>query len=91
MIPKDRRFKTVNNLIAGGYITTFREIFDTLPRSVMAKHLGKNNIAFSKRIDNPDEFTLNEITRMAAILEVEERVMLDLVMKQRDRDSSKIV
>jgi hypothetical protein len=83
---KDRRYTTVKNLISGGYIKTFREIFDTLPKSVVARDLGMNNVRFSKLIQNVDQFVLKDLFRFAAYLEIEEMVLFNLVFQQYHLD-----
>jgi hypothetical protein len=88
---KDRRYTTVKNLITGGYIKFFREIFDTLPKSVVARDLGMNNIRFSKLMNNMDLFLLRDLFRFASFLEIEETVLLNLVYQQylADKKSKK--
>ncbi|HWK02261.1 MAG TPA: hypothetical protein VNS58_01435 [Puia sp.] len=83
---KDRRYTTVRNLIGAGYIKAFREIFDTLPKSVVARDLGMNNKRFSRLMDNVDEFSLKEIFLIAFFLDINESVMLDIVLQQRAQD-----
>ena len=79
---KDRRYKTVNILISGGHIKSFREIFDTLPKSVIARDLGINNLRFSKLINRVDLFLVRDLFRLATFLEVEEMVLMDLIYQQ---------
>jgi len=79
---KDKRYKTVKNLIDGGYIITFRQIFDTLPKSVLYKHLGINSVRFKNLIYHVDLFILKDIFRMANYFEVEGDIMLQLIYKQ---------
>lgn len=79
---KDRRYTTVKNLIAGGYIKTFREIFDTIPKSVVARDLGMHNIRFTKLINNVDKFILKDLILMAALIETDEAILLQLVYQQ---------
>jgi hypothetical protein len=82
MMAKDRRYGTVKNLITGGFIKSFGEIFDILPKSVVARDLGMNNVRFSKLIANVDLFTLKDLFHFATLLEIEELVLLNLVHQQ---------
>ncbi len=82
MMAKDRRYTTVRNLISAGYIKTFREMFDTIPKSVVARDLGMNNARFTRLMDNVDQFSLKELFIIASFLEVEEMVILNLVLQQ---------
>lgn len=79
---KDKRYITVKNLISGGYIKAFQDIFDTLPKSVVARDLGMNNTRFTKLKNNVDLFSLRELFRFASYLEVDDMVLVDLVYQQ---------
>ncbi len=86
MQTKDRRYATCRSLIKCGEITVFREIFDTIPKSIVALDLGKHNIAFTRLINNTQLLRLVDISKMASLLEIDDRVMLELIMKQSDAD-----
>ncbi len=79
---KDKRYKTVKNLITDGHIKSFDEIFDTLPKSIVYKDLGMNNNRFNFLLENIDHFDLKDIFRIAALIEIDEKVLLDLTYKQ---------
>jgi hypothetical protein len=81
-MPKDKRYTTVKNLIGGGYIKSFEEIFDTIPKSVLYIDLGMNNTRFNNLAENVELFVLKDIFRMAALFEVDEKVMIDLIYSQ---------
>ena len=57
-------------------------MFDTLPKSVVARDLGMNNARFTRLMDNVDQFSLKELFIIASFLEVEETVILNLVLQQ---------
>lgn len=79
---KDRRYITVKNLISGGYITTFREIFDTIPKSVIAADLGFNNTRMNKLLDNIDRFIVRDLFKIASLIEVEEILIMRLICNE---------
>jgi len=76
---KDKRYTTIKNLISGGYIKSFEEIFDTLPKSVLYKDLGMNSARFAKLLRHPDLFILKDVFRIATLIGVDEKAILDLV------------
>lgn len=90
-MPRDRRYTTVRNLITAGYIKSFREMFPTIPKSVVARDLGMNNARFSGLMKEVKKFTLEELYRMAGFLEIEDKAMLDLVHEQYKMDKMKKV
>ena len=57
-------------------------MFDTLPKSVVARDLGMNNARFTRLMDNVDQFSLKELFIIASFLEVDEMVVLNLVLQQ---------
>lgn len=79
---KDRRYNTVKNLISGNYIKTFSEIFDTVPKSVVAKDLGFNNERISGLITDVDRFIVKDLFKLAALIEVEEIEIMKLICNQ---------
>ena len=79
---KDKRYTTVKNLISGGYIKSFQEIFETIPKSVVYKDLGMNSVRFNDLLQNVDRFILRDIFRIAVLIEVDEKIILDLVYAQ---------
>lgn len=83
---KDKRYNTLKNLISGGYIKTFGEIFDTIPKSVVAADLGMNNVRFTKLMHNPVGFLVNDLFRIAALIDIDEKAILDLVYNQHVQD-----
>ena len=84
---KDKRYTTVKNLINSGFIKTFREIFDTIPKSIVYSDLGMNNARFKNLMFNVEEFVLNDIFRIAELIEVDREIMLNLVYKQYLEDN----
>jgi hypothetical protein len=79
---KDRRYTTVKKIITGGYMHSFGEIFDIVPKSVVARDLGINNMRFSKLINQPALFSLKDTFRFAALLEVDDMVLISLIYSQ---------
>jgi len=86
---KDKRYLTVKNLISGGYIKSFHEIFDTIPKSVVYKDLGMNSTRFKDLLDNVDHFILKDIFRIAALIEIDKKTFLDLIYAQYILDKQK--
>jgi hypothetical protein len=81
-MPKDRRYITVKNLISAGYIKTFREIFDTVPKSVIAADLGFNNDRINNLMANVDRFIVKDLFKLASLIEVEEVEIMKLICNQ---------
>ena len=76
---KDKRYTVIKNLVTGGYIKSFEEIFETLPKSVLYKDLGMNSARFSKLLKQPELFILKDLFRIASLIGTDEKIILDLV------------
>lgn len=83
---KDRRYKTIKNLIESGHISLFSEIFDTLPKSVLYKDLGINNTRFNNLLGKVEQFLLNDIFRIADLIETSRENVLKLILNQYEFD-----
>ncbi len=69
-------------LISTNFIKTFQGIFDVIPKSVVARDLGLNNVRFSKLMQSVDQFILTDLFQIAVLLEVDEMVVLKLAYHQ---------
>ena len=49
-------------------VKAFQDIFDTLPKSVVARDLGMSNTRFTKLKGNVDLYSLRELSRLAGYL-----------------------
>lgn len=83
---KDKRYTTVKNLISGGHIKNFREIFDTLPKSVVYKDLGMNNTRFTNLMYHVELFIVQDLFRIADLLGTDKKHLLDLIYQQYTED-----
>lgn len=76
---KDKRYQTIRLYIQAGAISSFGEIFDILPKSVLSRDLRLNYIRLVKKIQDPNLFTLREMRRMAELIEVDDEVIFNLI------------
>jgi hypothetical protein len=79
---KDRRYKTINQLISSGHIKTLVELFDTIPKSVVARDLGVSLDRFTKMIHEVERFSIKNLFKLAVLIEIDELLILELVYKQ---------
>ena len=79
---KDRRYTLAKNEILGGHVKTLREIFDIIPKTVVSKALKIHNMRFSDLINDVQGFELSELYLLAELLEIDEKLLLDLTHAQ---------
>ena len=77
---KDKRYNAIKELIERGGITDFNKIFDIMPPSTMARHLGINYNNFTKRQADCGRFTVKEITKIAELIGVDDLVVAKLLI-----------
>ena len=75
--------------MAGGFIHSFQDIFVALPKSVIARDLGMNNVRFTRLMNNVDLFLLRDLFRLADRLEVDEMIIVNLICQQYKTDKNK--
>jgi hypothetical protein len=85
---KDRRYYTIKKLIISGSLESFREIFEIIPRSIVARDLGTHPVRLKNAISNLELFYLGEIYKLASLFEVTEAKMLQLINEQHMADNN---
>jgi hypothetical protein len=88
MAKKDHRYKTVKILIQGKFIKNFRQIFDHIPKSVVASALHTNNNRMTDLINEPGDLRVGEMYKIARLIGVPFLVIAGLVevsLKNPDR------
>jgi hypothetical protein len=76
---KDPRYKAAKVLIGAKHIKTFKEIFDHIPKSVIAKELHTNNNRMSEVIEDAAHLRVGEVAKIAKLIGVPFMVIAGLV------------
>jgi hypothetical protein len=80
---RDYRYDYIKPMIDKGAIKVFSDIFTHVPKTVVARDLGKKGDRFTQLITKElDGFTLRDLFLMANFCGIKETQMLDLVMKE---------
>jgi len=85
-LPKDFRYDLIAPMISAGRIKHFRDVFNYIPKTVVAHDLGINNVRFNKLMDNVEGFLLRDLFRLAGFMEVEPSVLMGLILEQAAAD-----
>ena len=75
---KDPRYNTVYKLITSGQLNSLAEMLVIVPKTVLARDLGMHHITLNKLLEHPAQFKLEDIYEIAALVGVENKVMLQL-------------
>jgi len=79
---KDKRYINAKNLILAGHVKTFRNIFDIIPKTVVARDLNIGNVRFSELIEKVGDFHVRHLSALADLLEIDEMEIFKIVSAQ---------
>ena len=90
-MPKDSRYRTAQKLILGGLIKNLGDLFDAIDKTPLARDMHTAPSRLTKLIHNPTLFTFDDCYKIAAILEVDEDRIIELVRAEiKPRRSRKV-
>jgi hypothetical protein len=67
---RDPRYNLIRPKYKRDEIRLFSDLFQTLPRSLVAKDLGKEKGRFNELVDDPNEFTFSELKKFSSNCEM---------------------
>ena len=82
MSSRDRRYSVVKLFYDQGKIQTFKDIFEFIPKSVVAKDLGKKVDRFTVLINKVEKFKVEELFRIGRFCSLDEDAIMNLVLKE---------
>jgi hypothetical protein len=80
-IKKEFRYKAVKILIDEGHLKAWKDIFDTIPPSVVAADLGFNNLRMKKLVADPSDLRVKDLVKLAKLFDCDEGELFALVSK----------
>ena len=90
MRKRDPRYDYIKPMLNDGKIQTFQQIFSHVPKSIVAKDIGKKLERFSELLERIDQFKIDELFLIAKFCKLTEEEMLDLVLAEYMKNKSKI-
>ena len=84
---KDNRYNIARIFIEKGEIKTIAQIFDYIPKSVVSHEIKTNNNRFTRLINDPLEFKLIELSKIAKAIGVETKVLVNMALQDEIRRS----
>lgn len=79
---KDSRYTLVKDQISLGRLKTLRDIFGIIPKTVVSKDMRIHNQRFNDMLYDVSLFVLKELYELAALIEVDGKIILDLAHQQ---------
>lgn len=87
---KDHRYNLIRPMIDSGDIVSFNDIFNYIPKTIVAKDLGKKVDRFSALMNKVEGFTIGELYTIAKFCNISESQIYQLIEKEYYRSKSKI-
>lgn len=72
-----KRIEVISFLIEKGHIKTWADIFEHIPRTVIALHLGINNTRMKELVADPSDLSLERLAAIASFLQLKFSVVSD--------------
>ncbi len=91
MIKRDDRYDTIKPMVDSGAIVSFNQCFKYIPKTIVAKDLGKKVDRFNTLMNKVEEFTLEDLFIIASFFKITEDQILDLIMYDYRKGKSGIV
>ncbi|THU32408.1 hypothetical protein FAM09_26815 [Niastella caeni] len=82
---KDTRYNIARMFIENGEIKTIAQIFDYIPKSVVSHEIRTNNNRFTRLINEPLEFKLIELSKIAKAIGIETKVLVNMALQDENR------
>ncbi len=78
---EDRKPAAVKALLEKGQIAEVAHIFDILPKSPTYKKMKMGYDRFIECLNSPGEFSLLELSRLADVIGIDDKVIIDIAYK----------
>jgi hypothetical protein len=82
---KDNRYNVAKIFIEKGEIRSIAEIFDYIPKSVVSHELKTNNNRFTRLINEPLEFKLIELSKIAKAIGIETKILVNMALQDENK------
>jgi hypothetical protein len=80
---KDPRYKGVRRLLLNNDLVELKDIVKFIPKTVVARDLGIDKQRFTQKLEHVEKMRLEELFRLAALLNVDNMELIKLVAKQQ--------
>ncbi|HTJ14416.1 MAG TPA: hypothetical protein VL547_20400 [Dinghuibacter sp.] len=81
----DHRYKYVRSVWQAGDLNSFAEIFNIIPRSVVAADLHLNYERFTKKVLKPDTLAYRDVLNLAQLTGIDFRKLSELVIRDVEK------
>ena len=81
---KDIRYNVARHFIETKQIKRIKDIFDYVPKTTVKNELGTNYTRFSRLVEDPLQFKLIELSKIAKAIGVDTKVLVNMALLHED-------
>jgi len=85
---RDKRYDLIKSMFAEGKITSFNDIFEYIPKTIVAGDIGKKVARFNRVMLHINEFTLGDLFLIAKFCNLDEFEMVKLAVTEYKKKKS---
>ena len=85
---RDPRYKSIRSMVNDGAIRSLNEIFNHIPKSIVAADCGKKVTRLTYLMEHVGEFKMRELFKIGALCDLTASQTLDLVREQYLKNNS---
>jgi len=78
-------YQRIKTLVLSGHFSEIREIADAISMRQLQADLGMGHQALSRRLIDPDRFSVGELRQLAGLIGVEANILFGLALAQKQR------
>jgi hypothetical protein len=90
MLTRDDRYDLIKPMIESGNIIAFNDMFKYIPKTIVAKSLGKKVDRFTELMKKPEGFTIEELYTIARYSKISGSDIYQLVEKEYMKKRGKL-
>ncbi|QNF31341.1 hypothetical protein HUW51_00875 (plasmid) [Adhaeribacter swui] len=79
----NKKFEKAKLLFDEGLIQEFKDLFDIIPYSVVARKLNTNNVRFKAKLEDPLNLKLGELRTISELLNVDAAALFSLAIRDK--------
>jgi hypothetical protein len=91
MEDKDSRYYLIKPMITEGRIISFNDIFKFIPKTIVARDIGKKVDRFTELMHKVEKFTLEELFLIAKFCEIDKGQIIQLIQEEYAKNKNNIL
>jgi hypothetical protein len=86
---KEKPYKTLKRLLESGSIHDLEEIVEIVGKTNLTAVIGMHYDTFRKRLNHPEDFAIKHILKIASLVDVDPRLITNLIFDKISKKSKK--